>query len=149
MQHSLSNLLANALKYSGADSHVHLHLEDAENGVVISVEDRGIGIPESDIQHLFEPFHRASNVGNVPGSGLGLTIVQEFVSMHGGTIEVQSAEGHGTTMTMFIPADQTNWSSHVHRDEDRDLRTTSVPEGKEHSRSYLIQHPTADNGRTS
>lgn len=60
------------------------------------VADQGIGIPADEIAHLFESFHRASNVGAIQGTGLGLAIVKNAVEMHGGEIEVASKVGEGT-----------------------------------------------------
>ena len=69
---------------------------------VFVVRDRGIGIPEADVKLLFQPFHRARNVGEAPGSGLGLVIVQRCVDLHGGTIKLDSTEGAGTTVTVTL-----------------------------------------------
>ena len=71
---------------------------------VFVVSDQGIGIPEDEISHLFESFHRASNVGAIAGTGLGLAIVKNAVTVHGGTIEVSSSPGAGTTFTVRLPA---------------------------------------------
>jgi signal transduction histidine kinase len=67
------------------------------------VQDHGIGIPERDRARLFEAFHRASNVGETPGTGLGLLIVKRCVDMHHGTVAVQSKEGEGTKFTVRLP----------------------------------------------
>lgn len=71
--------------------------------MVLSVQDAGIGIPEAARRYLFEPFHRADNVADIAGTGLGLTIVKESVERHQGTIAVTSALGQGTTFTITIP----------------------------------------------
>ncbi len=97
----LTNLLSNALKYSQAP--VILRLTAKDQHTIIEVQDRGIGIPAQDLEHLFEPFHRAKNVAFIPGTGLGLTIVKRAVSRHGGQIEVQSTLGVGTTFTLTLP----------------------------------------------
>jgi len=68
------------------------------------VEDEGIGIPEDELPHLFESFHRASNVGTIQGTGLGLAIVRNAVDIHGGTIDVRSSAGSGTAFTVRLPA---------------------------------------------
>lgn len=103
LRHVMLNVLTNAVKYSPADSDVTLDLRMAPDSVVIRVADKGIGIPESDQEHLFEPFYRATNVGTISGTGLGLTIVKRCVERHGGTIQVTSASGEGTTFTITIP----------------------------------------------
>ncbi len=68
-----------------------------------------MGIPASDLPHLFERFYRASNVSgdNISGVGIGLYVVQEIVALHGGTITVQSEEGHGSTFTICLPRETT------------------------------------------
>ena len=69
----------------------------------LSVSDQGIGIPETDLKHLFEPFHRAANVGTISGTGLGLVIMKESVDRHSGTITIESQIGIGTTFNVTIP----------------------------------------------
>ena len=71
--------------------------------MVFEVKDRGIGIPPDDLPRLFSNFHRAANVGDIPGTGLGLTIVKRAVESHGGAIEVESELGKGTRFTVRIP----------------------------------------------
>ncbi|HVO43932.1 MAG TPA: HAMP domain-containing sensor histidine kinase [Aggregatilineales bacterium] len=70
---------------------------------MLSVSDQGIGIPESDLKHLFEPFYRGGNVGSISGTDLGLVITKESVEMHGGTMTVESQVDIGTTFTIRIP----------------------------------------------
>jgi signal transduction histidine kinase len=72
--------------------------------IIMDVADEGIGIPEEELPHLFESFHRASNVGTIQGTGLGLAIVRNAVDIHGGTIDVQSGAGSGTCFTVRLPA---------------------------------------------
>ena len=73
------------------------------DSLVFVVRDEGIGIPEQDLPVLFETFRRGSNVGQTPGTGLGLVIVKQSVELHRGTITVESFEGGGTTFTVEIP----------------------------------------------
>jgi signal transduction histidine kinase len=82
---------------------VTVKLTQIDSEIVFSVRDEGIGIPESDLKHLFEPFHRAANVGTISGTGLGLAIAKESVERHGGTITVESQVGHGTRFIVRIP----------------------------------------------
>jgi PAS domain S-box-containing protein len=103
MRQVISNLISNAIKYSPERDTVGVTLDYADQELVISVHDEGIGIPETDLKHLFEPFHRASNVGTIAGTGLGLSIVKESVDLHGGRIVVESGDP-GTTFTVIIPA---------------------------------------------
>lgn len=102
IRHITTNLLSNAVKYSPQGSTIRFNLLFDE---VITFEfiDSGIGIPEEDLKSLFEPFHRATNVGDVYGTGLGLAIVKKAVEAHGGDIDVKSLPGKGTTFTVRIP----------------------------------------------
>lgn len=99
----INNLLSNAIKYSSSSTVVHFQLHMRDNGVEIMVQDEGIGIPDADLPHLFEPFHRANNVGTVSGTGLGLVITREAVELHGGTITLSSKINAGTCFKVFIP----------------------------------------------
>jgi signal transduction histidine kinase len=103
LRHILSNLLSNAIKYSPTGSTVNFKLVGQNGQVIFQIQDEGIGIPEEDQQHLFETFHRAKNVVNIPGTGLGLAIVKRSVDLHGGKISVKSEVGAGTTFTVTIP----------------------------------------------
>jgi signal transduction histidine kinase len=103
MRQIISNLVSNAIKYSPEAKPIKVDLDFTGEALVLSVRDKGIGIPEADLQHLFEPFHRAANVGTISGTGLGLVITKESVELHGGTIEVVSQPGMGTTFTVSIP----------------------------------------------
>ena len=99
----LSNLVSNAIKYSPSGSTVHFDIAWMDDSVLFQVSDSGIGIPPSEVQHLFELFHRSTNVGNIPGTGLGLAIVKRCVDIHGGEIDVKSKVGVGTTFTVTLP----------------------------------------------
>lgn len=106
LRHILSNLLSNAIKYSPQGSTVCFELNCNSTDVVFRIQDRGIGIPKTDLDNLFNSFHRASNVGTISGTGLGLAIVKKSVDLHGGTITVQSEIGVGTSFTVTIPIKQ-------------------------------------------
>jgi signal transduction histidine kinase len=103
LRHILNNLLTNAVKYSKETAPVQLTLERSNGEAVFRVQDQGIGIPPADQRQLFQPFHRGANVGEVPGTGLGLVIVKRSVDLHGGHITCQSAEGQGTTFVVNLP----------------------------------------------
>jgi signal transduction histidine kinase len=103
LRHIVSNLLSNAAKYSDPGSPVTLRVSRDGDDAVFAVSDRGIGIPEADQERLFEAFHRASNVGETPGTGLGLMIVKRCVELHGGTIRFKSEPGKGTSFTARMP----------------------------------------------
>ena len=102
LRHIVVNLLTNAIKYSPEGGAVVLRLGSAAQRAVIEVSDWGIGIPPAELTHLFESFHRASNVGSIRGTGLGLAIVKNSVDLHGGRIQVRSEPGSGTTFTVQI-----------------------------------------------
>jgi hypothetical protein len=103
VQNMVMNLLANAAQYSAPESPIALTLSAEPGYAVITVRDHGIGIPPADHTRLFEPFFRSGNVGARRGVGLGLAIVKHSVDLHGGQIEVQSAEGEGSTFTVRLP----------------------------------------------
>jgi signal transduction histidine kinase len=98
-----ANLISNAIKYSPQGSEVRIFLERDNGHVVMTVRDQGIGIPEADQRRLFTPFQRASNVGEVSGTGLGLAIVKQAVELQGGSVELGSKVGAGTTVIVKIP----------------------------------------------
>lgn len=106
MRQIVSNLLSNAIKYSALGTTITINAVKEGDELVMSVRDEGIGIPDADIKHLFDPFHRAANVGTISGTGLGLTIIKESVELHGGTVYVESRLGEGATFTMRIPLRQ-------------------------------------------
>ena len=103
LRHMLSNLLSNAVKYSPPGSPVHMSLHRHGNHAVIEITDQGLGIPKADQGKLFTAFHRASNVRNIGGTGLGLTIVSRCVALHQGEIAIESQEGSGTRVTLRLP----------------------------------------------
>jgi signal transduction histidine kinase len=105
----LDNLLDNAVKYSPRGGSVKVSIGTGDDGAaVLSVSDRGEGIPESDLPHIFERFRRGQNVeGRIPGTGIGLAGVQRIVEQHQGTIAVNSKIGVGTTFTIRLPLEPT------------------------------------------
>jgi len=103
VRHIFSNLLSNAVKYSPPGSPVEFTIEREGTEAVCRIKDRGLGIPEQDRAWLFNAFHRGRNVGHVPGTGLGLTIVKRCVELHRGKIAIDSTVGEGTTVTVRLP----------------------------------------------
>ncbi len=103
LQHVFTNLLSNAMKYSPAGSTVHFDVERDGDSAVCRIRDHGMGIPEADLERLFSAFYRGRNAGQVPGTGLGLTIVKRCVELHRGKIKVESTVGRGTTVTVKLP----------------------------------------------
>jgi signal transduction histidine kinase len=103
LRHILSNLLNNAVKYSRPDEPVHFRAIRKNGMLQFDIEDQGIGIPEADRERLFEAFHRAENVGDVRGTGLGLVIAKRCCDLHSGAITFESEEGAGTTFHVTLP----------------------------------------------
>ncbi len=90
LSRALTNLLDNALKFTPAGGAVQFSLAVEDAAAVIRVEDTGIGIPEADLPHLFNRFHRGRNTAGYPGSGLGLAIVRAIVESHGGEVQAEN-----------------------------------------------------------
>jgi two-component system, OmpR family, sensor histidine kinase VicK len=105
MRQAVSNLISNALKYSADFQPVLMTLHRMNGQIELSVKDNGIGIPAKDLAHLYDPFHRAANVGVISGTGLGLPITKRAIEMHGGTVMVESEVDRGTTFTITVPQD--------------------------------------------
>ena len=103
LRHIFTNLLSNACKYSDPCSTVEFHLRRVGNEVEFTVRDHGIGIPLEDQPKLFTAFTRAGNVGDRPGTGLGLVVVQRCVQLHGGTLKLESEVRKGTTFIVRLP----------------------------------------------
>jgi PAS domain S-box-containing protein len=106
LRNILFNLLSNASKYSEPHTSIHLRVVRDDGQVVFSVRDEGIGIPVEEHRHIFDRFFRASNAGNIQGTGLGLNIVRRYVDLLNGTIDFASAYGEGSTFTVHIPEDK-------------------------------------------
>ncbi|GGB79677.1 hypothetical protein GCM10011325_04020 [Dyadobacter sediminis] len=103
MRNILFNLLSNAIKYSDAGKRIFLKVVSSEKTIQAEIEDQGIGIPKNDQVHIFERFFRAVNAGNAQGTGLGLNIVQSYVTLMGGTVKFTSNVGTGTTFQLQLP----------------------------------------------
>ncbi len=103
MRQVLGNVISNALKYSAADQSIEVSLTTDAKEIHFQVNDHGIGIPPADLKHLYEPFHRATNVGTISGTGLGLSIARQSVELHGGHLEVQTELNVGTQVTVVLP----------------------------------------------
>ncbi len=101
----LDNLLDNACKYSSPGTDIVLRLREEEKWVVLTVEDKGCGIPSEDLPHLSEPFFRSPHTRSLgkPGIGLGLTVVRRIAAAFGGTLNVQSLVGRGSTFSVLLP----------------------------------------------
>lgn len=126
------NLLSNAFKFTFAGE-IAVSLKDRGETVELEVSDTGIGIPEDEVPHLFERFHRVKNARgrSYEGSGIGLALVQELVKLHGGEVRVKSQVDRGSTFTVSIPTG----SAHLPADRlggERRLASTSL-----HTEAYV------------
>ena len=104
---AISNVLDNAIKYSGKEVKVVASLEEAdEKRILLRVSDRGVGIPAHELKRIFKRFYRVPSRASakVKGTGLGLFIVRSIASRHGGKVFAESGgEGQGTTVTLQLP----------------------------------------------
>ena len=102
---AVANLVANAVSYSDCDSTVLVSTKADDGNVEISVVDQGIGIPEREIDRIFERFYRVDPARHrsTGGTGLGLSIVKHVAATHGGDVRVWSVEGQGSTFTLTLP----------------------------------------------
>lgn len=109
MQLALINLLGNAFKYSPAGGDVVVSARLDQRGqrpfAVLQVQDHGMGMTPEQLQRAFERFYRADTTGNIPGTGLGLSLVREVADLHGGVIELESTKNVGTLARLWIPLD--------------------------------------------
>lgn len=102
----VSNVLTNSIKYSEPGSSIGVQLAYIGGSIRIIVKDQGIGIPEQDLKQMFQAFYRARNVGDRHGTGLGLSIVKRSVDAHNGSIEIDSKENMGTTVSIILDVTQ-------------------------------------------
>ncbi len=106
IQQALTNVLSNAYKYSPDGGAIRLEVltEEQEGGWVgLMVSDEGIGMTPEQLRHAFERFFRADTSGSIPGTGLGLSVVKEIIELHGGRVDLRSAYGKGTQITLWLP----------------------------------------------
>jgi len=100
---AIHNLLDNAMKFSRPGDHVALRASEDGTAVVVEVADTGPGIPDDELPHVWEELYRGQAARGVPGSGLGLALVQAIVSRHGGQVTLRSRAGQGTVFTLRLP----------------------------------------------
>lgn len=99
---AINNIVLNACKYS-RNKPVSLHLQVKRGDVMITVQDKGIGIPADELKHIYDPFFRASNTKEFEGYGIGMPLANNIIQLHKGTIEVQSEVGVGTRVMVRLP----------------------------------------------
>jgi signal transduction histidine kinase len=105
MEEVLSNLIANAIRYTPEGGHIRISAKTEGNSLCIRVSDTGIGIDPEDLKRIFDRFYRVKNekTRTIPGTGLGLSIVKRIVEAHSGTLEVVSEPDHGSTFAVCLP----------------------------------------------
>ncbi|MCF0041989.1 PAS domain-containing sensor histidine kinase [Dyadobacter fanqingshengii] len=103
LRNILFNLLSNGIKYSDAGKEITLKINAEADHVDMAVHDEGIGIPEKDQPNVFDRFFRAHNAGATQGTGLGLNIVKDYVTLMGGNVTFSSETGKGTTFFVYLP----------------------------------------------
>ncbi|HEX7713198.1 MAG TPA: ATP-binding protein, partial [Bacillota bacterium] len=99
----LVNILDNAIKYSPPETELSLQARCQHNELLVSIRDRGEGVPSNEIGAIFDQFYRGKTSQAAKGTGLGLTICKAIINAHGGRIWAESAEGQGTTITFALP----------------------------------------------
>ncbi|WP_157274066.1 ATP-binding protein [Pedobacter sp. BAL39] len=121
------NLLSNAFKYTLQGS-ISVTLEEQENMAVLKVKDTGVGIPQKELPHMFERFHRIENTAGRTheGTGIGLSLVHELVHLHAGTITVESIEGTGSTFTVCIPVGKEHLPVQQVIEDKKDIDTEAI-----------------------
>lgn len=100
LRNCMINLISNAIKYSGEHTFIEFNTEINDSQCIFTIKDNGIGIPETDQVHLFQPFFRAHNTGNIPGTGLGLNIVLRYATLMSGKVHFESIINQGTTFIL-------------------------------------------------
>jgi signal transduction histidine kinase len=104
LERVLANLLSNAVKYSPHGGDISITVDSDGDWAVLSVADRGIGIPVTDLPHVFDRFRRGENAaGKIPGTGIGLAAVRDIVEQHGGSISAANREDGGAVFTIRLP----------------------------------------------
>jgi signal transduction histidine kinase len=97
------NLLSNAVKYSPDAGLIQVGAAQDGSQTVVVIEDRGIGIPETEQEHVFERYYRGSNTSGIVGSGVGLSLVRTIIELHKGSVALDSREGEGSRFRVQLP----------------------------------------------
>ena len=103
MDHVLTNLISNAVKYSGSDPRLDIRACRQDQAVQFIIRDNGVGIPKEELKRVGDRFFRASTSTGIQGTGIGLNLVDELVKMHGGAFRIDSEVGEWTEVTVSVP----------------------------------------------
>lgn len=145
INHILDNLLSNAQKYTPQGGSIRLSLTSTDNMVNIIVADTGYGISKEALPHIFEQYYQESGNRQASGTGIGLALVKSLVTLHEGSIDVESKQGRGTTFTLHLSRNST-YPNALHKEQDTQEEHTSaisIPTlagdyGKDDSKPLLI-----------
>jgi signal transduction histidine kinase len=105
IEQAITNLLSNAIKYSGESREIHIELRREADRAVVRIRDFGLGITAEEQPRIFERFYRTrqSRECSIPGTGLGLALVEQIVKAHGGEVTVNSRPGEGSAFSILLP----------------------------------------------
>ncbi len=103
LDHSITNIISNAVKYSRNDSVVKILAKSNDKKIVLRITDQGIGIPKEDLSNIGQKFFRAKNTLSVAGTGIGLYLTKHFIELHGGDVLIESELNVGTSVTVTLP----------------------------------------------
>ena len=120
MDNVFTNVVSNAVKYSGDKQYVQVTGRTEKNQAVLRVRDHGVGIPKEELPKIFQRFFRASTSTGIPGTGIGLNLVKSLVEMHYGSVELDSAEGEWTEFTVRLPIDSPLETGVIDNEHDDD-----------------------------
>jgi signal transduction histidine kinase/ABC-type amino acid transport substrate-binding protein len=112
IEQAIKNALSNAYKFSPKDDEIKMQVTEVlhkdESKILISIQDRGIGMTSDELKRIYEKFYRADQSGNIPGTGLGMAIMKDIIDYHGGEIVINSEYGVGTTINIYLPVITSN-----------------------------------------
>ena len=124
MDNVFTNIISNAVKYSGESKFVQVTGSKADGYAVLRVRDHGIGIPKDELPKIFQRFFRASTSTGIPGTGIGLNLVKSLVDMHYGKVKLDSVEGEWTEFSIHLPL-ESPLETGVLLEEGKDYDTSS------------------------